>query len=154
VAVQEQQAGAAPAPQGEVMASRMVPSPPSTIGNLPWSRTAPDGAQADVEGRLDDHTGWHLGPPPGTTDTAAKSGLKRLSTGKFRFNLVATNRHVIATSFATVIQAALTPVASSVGTDLKAAVPRSPGHDGPLDRCPHRGRSVCCVHCDMPKGMG
>jgi hypothetical protein len=48
--------------------------------------------------------------------------LKRASTGKFRFNLVATNGQVIATSFATVIQAALIPVAYSVGTDFKPAV--------------------------------
>jgi uncharacterized protein YegP (UPF0339 family) len=34
----------------------------------------------------------------GTTDTAAKSVRKRASTGKFRFNLAATNGHVIATS--------------------------------------------------------
>jgi hypothetical protein len=80
--------------------------------------------------------------------------LKRLSTGKFRFNLVATNRHVIATSFATVIQAALTPVASSVGTDLKAAVRAPLDTMVHWDRCPHRGRRACCVHCDMPKGMG
>jgi hypothetical protein len=48
--------------------------------------------------------------------------LKRPSTGNFRVNLVATNVHVIATSFATVMQAARIPVASSVGTDFKPAV--------------------------------
>jgi hypothetical protein len=51
--------------------------------------------------------------------------LKRASTGNFRFHLVATNGQVIATngqviatSFATVMQAALIPVAYSVGTDF------------------------------------
>ena len=73
-------------------------------------------------GRLDDHTGRHLGPPTGTTDTAAKSARKEPLTGKFRFNLVATDVEVIATSFATVMQAALIPVAYSVGTDFKPAV--------------------------------
>jgi hypothetical protein len=48
--------------------------------------------------------------------------LNRASSGKFGFNLVATNGQVIATSFATVMQAALIPVAYSVGTDFKAAV--------------------------------
>jgi hypothetical protein len=48
--------------------------------------------------------------------------LKRPSTGNLRCNLVATNGHVIATSFAAVMQAALIPVASSIGTDLKPAV--------------------------------
>ena len=48
--------------------------------------------------------------------------LKRPLTGKFRFNLVATNVQVIATSFATVMYAALIPVAYSVGTDFKPAV--------------------------------
>jgi hypothetical protein len=48
--------------------------------------------------------------------------LTRPLTGNFRFNLVATNGYVIATSFATVMQAALIPVASSVGTDFKPAV--------------------------------
>ena len=37
-------------------------------------------------------------------------------------HLVAANAQVIATSFATVLQAALIPVASSIGTDLKPAV--------------------------------
>jgi uncharacterized protein YegP (UPF0339 family) len=37
--------------------------------------------------------------------------LKRPLTGKFRFNLVATNVQVIATSFATVMQVARIPVA-------------------------------------------
>jgi hypothetical protein len=58
----------------------------------------------------------------GTTDTAAKSVLKRPSTGNFRVSMVATNGQVIATSFATVMQAARIPVASSVGTDFKPAV--------------------------------
>jgi hypothetical protein len=71
----------------------------------------PGGAQAQVGGRLDDHTGRHLGPPTGTTDTAAKSVRKMASTGKLRFNLAATNGQVIATSLATVMQAALIPVA-------------------------------------------
>jgi hypothetical protein len=53
---------------------------------------------------------------------AAKSVLKRSSTGNFAFNLVATNGQVIATSFATVMYAALSPVAYSVGTDFKPAV--------------------------------
>jgi hypothetical protein len=53
---------------------------------------------------------------------AAKFVLKKGSTGKFRFNLVATNGRVIATSFATVMQAALIPVAYSVGTDFNPAV--------------------------------
>ena len=53
---------------------------------------------------------------------AAKFVLKKGSTGKFRFNLVATNVQVIATSFATVMYAALIPVAYSVGTDFKPAV--------------------------------
>ena len=48
--------------------------------------------------------------------------LKRASTGNFRFNLAATNVQVIATSFATVMQAALIPVAYSVGTDFKPGV--------------------------------
>jgi hypothetical protein len=58
----------------------------------------------------------------GTTDTAAKSVRKRPSTGRFRCTLVAANGQMIAASFATVRQAALIPVASRVGTDLKAAV--------------------------------
>ena len=90
----------------------------------------PGGAQAQVGGRLDDHTGRHLRPPTGTTDTAAKS-VKRALTSKFRFNLVATNGQVIATSLATVLQAALIPVASSGGHRLQGRRPRSPGHDGP-----------------------
>jgi hypothetical protein len=64
------------------------------------------------------------------TDTAAKSVLKRPLTGKFRFNLVATNVQVIATSFATVMQAALISVAYS-GTDFKPAV------RAPLDTMVH-----------------
>ena len=50
--------------------------------------------------------------------------LNRASSGKFGFNLVAT-------SFATVMQAALIPVAYSVGTDFKAAV------GAPLDTMVH-----------------
>jgi hypothetical protein len=57
--------------------------------------------------------------------------LKRASTGKCRFNLVATNGQVIATSFATVMQAALIPVAYIVGTDLKPTV------RAPLDTMVH-----------------
>jgi Domain of unknown function (DUF1508) len=57
--------------------------------------------------------------------------LKRPSTGNFRFNLVAANGQVIATSLATVLQAALIPVAGSVGTDLKAAA------RAPLDTMVH-----------------
>jgi hypothetical protein len=60
--------------------------------------------------------------------------LKRTSTGNFRFNLVATNGQVIATSLATVLQAALIPVASSVGTDVKPAV------RAPLDMMVHWDR--------------
>jgi uncharacterized protein DUF1508 len=60
--------------------------------------------------------------------------LKRPSTGNFRFNLVAANGQVIATSLATVLQAALIPVASSVGTDLKAAA------RAPLDTMVHWDR--------------
>jgi hypothetical protein len=56
----------------------------------------------------------------------AKSVLKRPSTDKFCFNLVATNGQLIATSFATVMQAALIPVAYSVGTDFKPAAVRAP----------------------------
>src|SRR4029453_4438386 len=52
----------------------------------PGQALDPGGAQAQVGGRLDDPTGRHLGPPPGTTDTAVKSVLKRLSTGNFRVN--------------------------------------------------------------------
>jgi hypothetical protein len=48
--------------------------------------------------------------------------LKRASTGKFHFDLVATNGQVIATSFATVMQAARIPVADSVDTHFNAAV--------------------------------
>jgi hypothetical protein len=59
---------------------------------------------------------------------------KRPSTGNFRFHLVATNGHVIATSLATVLQAALTPVTSSVGTDFK------PAARAPLDTMVHWGR--------------
>jgi hypothetical protein len=92
----------------------------------------PGSAQPQMGGRFDDRTGWHLGPPTGTTDTVAKSVLKRASIGKFRFNLVANGR-VIATSFATVMQAALIPVAYSVGTDFN----------------PRRTRSLdTMVHCD------
>jgi hypothetical protein len=47
---------------------------------------------------------------------------KRPSTGNFRVHLVATNGQVIATSLATALQAALIPVASSVGTDFKPAI--------------------------------
>ena len=60
--------------------------------------------------------------------------LKRPSTGKFRFNLAATNGQVIAISFATVMQAALISVASSVGTNFKAAV------RAPLDTMVHWDR--------------
>ena len=60
--------------------------------------------------------------------------LKRASTGKFRFNLVATNGRVMATSFATVMQAALIPVAYSVGTDFNPAV------RAPLDTMVHWDR--------------
>jgi hypothetical protein len=60
--------------------------------------------------------------------------LKRPSTGNFRFHLVATNGHVIATSLATVLQAARTPVTSSVGTDFK------PAARAPLDTMVHWGR--------------
>jgi hypothetical protein len=59
---------------------------------------------------------------------------KRASTGNFRFNLVATNGYVIATSFATVMQAALIPVASSVSTDFTPAV------RAPLDTMVHWDR--------------
>ena len=59
---------------------------------------------------------------------------KRPPTSKLCCNLVATNGQVIATSFATVMQAALTPVASSVGTDLKPAV------RAPLDTTVHWDR--------------
>jgi hypothetical protein len=86
--------------------------------------------------------------------------LKRPSTGNCRVNLVATNGQVIATSLATVLQAALSPVASSVGTDLKPAI-RAPldtmvhwdpvggrfGGDQDLParplRPPHRGGREC-----------
>jgi hypothetical protein len=60
--------------------------------------------------------------------------LKRPSTGNCRVNLVATNGQVIATSLATVLQAALTLVASSVGTDLKPAI------RAPLDTMVHWDR--------------
>jgi hypothetical protein len=59
---------------------------------------------------------------------------KRPLTGKFRFNLVATNVQVIATSFATVMYAALIPVAYSVGTDFK------PAARAPLDTMVHWDR--------------
>ena len=50
--------------------------------------------------------------------------LKSAAAGNLRFNLVATNGQVIATSFATVMQAALSPVASSHRHRPQARRPR------------------------------